>query len=350
MINLVVSTYMYKIFVWSRWTVLLMGFLICILLIIICFLLAKIKVEKRVNQEITNREGKYKKILELSDDVIFEYDIQTDIMYHTDFYKTLFERNPIIYNYTEALVELPYVHVDDRGAFKDFCKSLHIGKSNFIYEFRLLSKNGKYEWCHVNGSSYCEGMRLPNKVVGRIVNIDAHKRELDRLRFKAQRDLMTNVYNKNTAREKVNEILKKGKKYERHALFVIDIDDFKHVNDTYGHLQGDHVLTTIITNMKNLFREEDIIGRIGGDEFVVLMRNVSGKDQIVHKAEDICKIFNQVFRYNEVTMQVSCSIGLAVYPMDGVTYEELLEHADIALYEVKSDGKNSYMRYGDLGE
>ncbi len=350
MVNLVVSKYMYKIFVCSHWMVLLMGFLICILLIIICLLSTKLKVEKKVKQEIINREGKYKQILELSDDVIFEYDIQTDIMYHTDSYKTLFDRNPIIYNYTEALVELSYIHADDRAVFKDFCKSLHIGKSNFMYEFRVLSKNSKYEWCHVNGSSYCEGKSLPNKVVGRIVNIDAHKRELDRLRFKAQRDLMTNVYNKNTAKEKINEILQKGKKYERHALFVIDIDDFKHVNDTYGHLQGDHVLTTIITNMKNLFREEDIIGRIGGDEFVALMKSVSGKDQIIHKAEDICKIFNQVFQYNEETMQVSCSIGLAVYPMDGVTYEELLEHADIALYEVKSDGKNSYMMYGALGE
>ena len=324
--------------------------IICVLMVIIVLLVAKLRVVKRENQKITTRENKYKQIIELTEDVVFEYEIQSDIMYHSERYKTFFGRNSIIYNYTEALVEMPYVHEEDQSVFREYCKSLHIGKSKFAYEFRLLNSKGIYEWCHVNGRSFCENKRMPNIVLGRIINVDAQKRELDRLRFKAQRDLMTNVYNKNTVSDKIDEILQKGKKYERHALFVIDIDDFKHVNDTFGHLQGDYVLTSIVSNMVKSFRDEDIVGRIGGDEFVVLMKNVAGRDNIVQKAESICTIFNQAFRYNDEKIQVSCSIGVAVFPMDGVTYEELMEHADLALYEVKSDGKNSYMLYGDLSE
>ena len=110
-------------------------------------------------------------------------------------------------------------------------------------------------------------------------------------------------------------------------------------------------MTTIVNCMVKQFTEEDIIGRIGGDEFVVLMKNITRKEQIVKKAEAVCKIFNQNFLYNnEETMQVSCSIGISIYPMDGGSYEELLEHADLALYEVKSDGKNSYMLYQDLNK
>ncbi len=334
----------------SKVALVLTVLIISALIVVISSLVAKVRAQKHECQNYVTREKKYKQIIELTEDVVFEYDIQTDVMSHSERYKTLFGRNPIIYNYTEALVELPYVHEEDQSVFQEFCQSLHIGKSKFTYEFRLANKQGSYEWCHVNGSSFCENMCLPNKVLGRIINIDAQKIELERLRFKAQRDLMTNVYNKKTVCDKINETIQKGKKYERHALFVIDIDDFKHVNDTYGHLKGDYVLTTIVTNMVKNFREEDIVGRIGGDEFVALMKNVSGRDQIVNKAESICKIFNRKFIYNDETIQVSCSIGIAIYPMDGCTYDELVEHADQALYEVKSDGKNSYMLYCDLNE
>ena len=323
---------------------------ICLLLFVIVWLKRKLKAERKTIQQITTRVAKYKQIIDLTEDVTFEYDIRTDIMYHSDRYNELFARNPIIYNYTEALVELPYVHSEDQLAFQDFCKALHIGKSNFTFEFRFINKNREYEWCHVNGNAFSESKGLPNLVLGRIVNIDAQKRELDRLRFKAQRDLMTNVFNKKTTMDKINEIIKKGKSYEKHALFVIDIDDFKRVNDTYGHLQGDHVLTTIVNGMVEHFTEDDIIGRIGGDEFVVLMKNIASKEQIVQKAESVCKIFNQTFNYNEEVMRVSCSIGIAIYPMDGSCYEELMERADVALYEVKSDGKNSFMLYSDLNE
>ncbi len=322
----------------------------CFLLVLVFVLHAKLRKAIKENQVYIGREERYKQIIELTDDVIFEYDIQSDIMNHSERYLSVYGRNPTVYNYSEALVELPFVHAEDQSVFEEFCTSLHIGKSNFSYEFRFQNKSGEYEWCHINGSSFCESKGLPNKVFGRIVNVDAQKRELDRLRFKAQRDLMTNVYNKKTTSDKINDTIKKSKKYERHALFVIDIDDFKHVNDTYGHLQGDRVLTTIVSNMVNYFRGDDIIGRIGGDEFVVLMKNVSGREQIVQKAESICKIFNRTFQYNEEKLQVSCSIGIAVYPMDGSTYDEMMEHADLALYEVKSDGKNSYMLYSDLCE
>ncbi len=316
----------------------------------IAFLITKIKIQSRKLLECNAKEEKSHMFLDMTDVVIFEYNIQSDIMYHSDKYKEFFGRNPVIYNYSEAFVEMPYIHPDDRQVFREFCNSLHIGKSNFSYELRIKNKVNQYEWCHINGSSYSKKKKLPDYVIGRIVNIDAQKKQLDKLQFKAQRDQMTNVFNKSTTMEKINETIKRGKKYERHALFVIDIDDFKHVNDTYGHLQGDYVLTTIVSKLVNKFREEDIVGRIGGDEFVALMKNVSGREQIVRKAETICKEFNREFKYNDEVMRVSCSIGVTVYPMDGKDYEELVQHADKALYEVKADGKNSYMMYCDLEE
>lgn len=334
----------------DNYVLLLMAVAICALIGTIIFLLFKIRVQKRAITMYIAQEEKFGKVIELTEDVFFEYNIQKDIMYHMDRYKQVFGRNNIIYNYTESLVEKAFVHVEDQPVFEEFCNALHIGKSYFSYEFRLLNKRNEYEWCHVNGKSISEDKGLPIRVIGRIINIDAQKTEFDRLQFKAQRDEMTNVYNKNTVREMISETLQKCKKYERHALFVIDIDDFKHVNDTYGHLQGDYVLTSTISNMVSNFREEDIIGRIGGDEFVALMKNVTGREQIFNKAESICKVFNRTFTFNEEVVQVSCSIGIAIYPMDGLTYEELLEHADLALYNVKSDGKNSFMMYCDLGE
>lgn len=350
MTNRLLYSGVYVSIIMENYVVLLMALIICVLIGIIILLMFKVRLQKRAISTYMAQEEKYSKVLELTEDVFFEYNIQEDIMYHMERYKKVFGRNNIIYNYTESLIEMAFVHVEDHSIFKEFCNSLHIGKSNFSYEFRLLNSKNEYEWCHVNGKSISEDKGVPARVIGRIINIDAQKTEFNRLQFKAQRDEMTNVYNKNTVKEMISEILHKSKKYERHALFVIDIDDFKHVNDTYGHLQGDYVLTSTISNMVNNFREEDIIGRIGGDEFVALMKNVSGREQIFNKAESICKEFNRTFSINEEVVQVSCSIGIAIYPMDGDTYEELLEHADLALYNVKAEGKNSFMMYCDLGE
>lgn len=127
----------------------------------------------------------------------------------------------------------------------------------------------------------------------------------------------------------------------------IDLDDFKKVNDTYGHLRGDKVLTYVIGRIKEVFSEGEIVGRIGGDEFVVFSGNFSSKDDVLKKAEVLRSTLESTYIDNDKTIPISGSIGIAIYPEDGLHCEQLLECADKALYNVKEHGKNNYMLYTD---
>ena len=127
-----------------------------------------------------------------------------------------------------------------------------------------------------------------------------------------------------------------------HGLILIDVDDFKSINDTRGHLFGDSVLTAAAGRLKSLFRSTDILGRIGGDEFMVFLKNVSDKLQLEAQARTILEAFRIS---GDSENGITCSIGAALYSEDGKTVDELFKHADIALYRSKRIGKNRYSVY-----
>lgn len=127
---------------------------------------------------------------------------------------------------------------------------------------------------------------------------------------------------------------------------MIDVDNFKAVNDTLGHRTGDRALMEIGRRLKQLFRKSDICGRMGGDEFVVFMTNVEETENVVKKASQICGAL-QFLTFNDAGEEtdVSCSVGVAVSPDSGTTYEVLFEKADCAVYQAKKQGKSQYVLY-----
>ena len=128
----------------------------------------------------------------------------------------------------------------------------------------------------------------------------------------------------------------------QHALFMLDIDNFKSLNDTLGHQAGDKFLIEFAKELKNHFRESDIVGRIGGDEFFALMRNVTELDQIKRKAEDILEIIQETAaEFPQV--KLGGSIGISLYPKDGTQLDALYAKSDSALYTAKRNGKNAFV-------
>lgn len=118
-----------------------------------------------------------------------------------------------------------------------------------------------------------------------------------------------------------------------HAVFMMDLDNFKKVNDTFGHLKGDAVLRSVAEHILSCVEKGDIVGRIGGDEFIVLTRDVAGRAEAESKAKALQKAVSGM---EEVTV----SIGIALYPYDGAAFEELYDHADIAMYRAKEKGRD----------
>ncbi len=174
-----------------------------------------------------------------------------------------------------------------------------------------------------------------------VKDIEAKKRAEERLLNAAQTDRMTNLLNRQTTMEEIEKILKEYPA-NQHVLFMIDVDNFKALNDTQGHQAGDEFLIALAAGVRKNFRESDIVGRIGGDEFFALMKNIPDEKIAVKKAEDLLSTIQKICR-RHTTLSVSGSIGISRYPQNGMTLEDLYAQADTALYEAKHKGKNQFV-------
>ena len=185
--------------------------------------------------------------------------------------------------------------------------------------------------------------RTEDIISGILVNVAQWKSEMDRWKEKAIRDTLTGLYNRDHFEQAVRAQLEQ-KTHESAAMLFIDVDDFKRVNDTLGHMFGDDVLCFVAKQLLGVFRYTDVIARYGGDEFVVFAPSIQ-RPVLEERLKRLCGAFQHPYRNDTMEYKVSGSIGVALYPRDGADYETLLDHADCALYEAKSRGKDQYAVY-----
>ena len=159
----------------------------------------------------------------------------------------------------------------------------------------------------------------------------------------AMHDFLTGLPNRLFLYDRIqNGISVAERKHQILAVFIIDMDNFKIINDTYGHLAGDEVLIEIANRLKSAIREYDTVSRMGGDEFVILAIDIEKRKQIEKLAERLLKFARIPLIIQNASIQPKFSIGIAVYPENGKTPEELMKSADLALYKSKENGKNRY--------
>lgn len=172
-------------------------------------------------------------------------------------------------------------------------------------------------------------------------DIDAEKKKEQTLEAAAKMDRLTMLLNRETTVKLIEQTLHEQPEH-MHALFMVDIDNFKALNDTLGHQAGDEFLIALGEEIRSCFRESDVKGRIGGDEFFVFVRNVPNEDIVKRKAEELlARILKLALLYPD--LHVSGSIGISLYPYHGNALEELYAKADTALYQAKRNGKNQFI-------
>ncbi|MDX2504776.1 MAG: EAL domain-containing protein [Gammaproteobacteria bacterium] len=132
---------------------------------------------------------------------------------------------------------------------------------------------------------------------------------------------------------------------ESFALFFIDLDEFKNINDTLGHDFGDTLLIEVASRLRDSIRVDDFIARISGDEFTIILKSIPSEEELETIADNIIRTISQPYSFNETQTYISCSIGIALYPQDGQNIHTLLKHSDLAMYYAKEHGKNSYHFY-----
>ena len=224
-----------------------------------------------------------------------------------------------------------HIHPDDVKLFHDFYKQMQT-YNIFSFEVRLLQVTGKYVWCKITIEPIVVHDKLSSVIVA-IMNIAATKERMLQLELSNMMDNFTDLYNKTSSFEIINKEIENSRPTDQYAFAILDIDNFKQFNDTYGHDMGDEILKEVAKTLREQLNEEDyIVGRFGGDEFIILVKKY--KD-IKSLTEILSKI--NTYRVRRHICRASC--GVSILNEDANTFSKLFKHADNALYEAKHQGK-----------
>lgn len=186
----------------------------------------------------------------------------------------------------------------------------------------------------------------PSGYVGVFTDITASKQAEAELDHLAHHDALTGLPNRLLLKARLDQSLDSARRSQRKlAVMFIDVDRFKQVNDSLGHAAGDVLLQEIARRLGGLVRQEDTVARISGDEFVVLAQNVAGPDAARRVAEKVMEAFAPAFLLAEREVHVGCSVGVAIYPDDGLDAATVLRNADTAMYWAKEEGRNDFRFY-----
>jgi len=179
--------------------------------------------------------------------------------------------------------------------------------------------------------------------IGKLRDIANYIRRIKELAYS---DHLTGLPNRLLFNDRLDKAIQSARETDKLIVVIfLDLDNFKMINDTVGHDQGDELLKLVAERLSGILREGDIVSRIGGDEFLVLLQSLPGLDAITRVEERIIQSFKQPFVLNELKYNITASIGAAVFPVDGESAEALIKNADMAMYEAKEKGKNQYVHY-----
>lgn len=229
---------------------------------------------------------------------------------------------------------------------KNLTEWFYSGNRELYGEFRCLGDDGEPQWrsCTVHLIQDIQSGDI--KAFSYIVDINDRKSKEIELLYSSQHDSVSGLLNRGAFQKNITEFLAENTKNSGiHAFIMFDIDDFKAINDNYGHLFGDAVLSEISRKIRALFREDDVQGRIGGDEFAIFMKNIPDVEVALAKCAEICEATSEVYTKNGKEYTTTASVGVAICPLDGVTFDDLYQNADSALYTSKGNGKNQFTRY-----
>lgn len=309
-----------------------------VLLLVIAVLAWGIYTKGKLNRKISLELAKHREIYGLVNDYFFEYDIKKDLF-------TLSMKTDGNAEEREVVCRLK-----EGGEKKeDYRKQLlevMTSENEGIQELQLpeYKKAAPGEiialrWIRLAMKTIYDYKGNPVCVIGKMNDIEEERQEKEKLKKQAERDSLTHAYNAKTSLRLIEERLGRLAVGDKGALLLLDIDKFKNINDTYGHMAGDHVLCEVAAVLRECFREEDIVGRPGGDEFVVYMDKMKDTQALSDTCERLLQRIRRIDTLN--AGKVTISLG-AVLTKRGDVYDKIYKTADKALYQVKREGRDGY--------
>lgn len=301
--------------------------------------LTDIHVSKTAQLEMETEQQRNNKIVEMSQGIIFDWDMQEDILHCSPKFEKRFGYSLDGIRMTEDLTVAGHFHPDDLPDIRQTAKRILAGDATEGVDARIFASDGRYYWSRIRMAATFDAAGTPTHILGIIYDINDLKYAAISMKKKAELDGLTKLMNKASAQNAIQEYLAERSGKALAAMLVMDLDNFKLVNDRFGHLYGDAVLSQIGSTLRSLFRTHDIIGRIGGDEFMILMKDVPNQELVEERCQLLVDTFREQLHRLMPNVPVSVSVGAAMVPAHGTGYAELFRHADEALYTAKRLGK-----------
>lgn len=251
-------------------------------------------------------------------------------------------------DFTEAVKILSekFIHKDYISEFKqlyDINKLISDYNNDIKYFSHITYKANElqeYKWTEFTSRMYFSKISNTLRIVTFLKDLDEEVRSKEQLKLKAETDELTGIFNRKAIFEKIEKCLYQDFTDGQHALFFVDLDCFKQVNDNLGHPFGDRVLRETAQRLERMFRNDGMVGRIGGDEFLVFIKNFNSEDEVSKSAKNICSMIPFYHIKDGKELFVTCSVGVSLCTNSDKPFDQLYSEADQAMYKAKQSGRN----------
>lgn len=296
---------------------------------------------KELEDEVKIMKERYQILVECTEALLFEYRPKEDMMIFIFNFPNNKSRREIT-NYHEYIKISPLVHPDHLQKFMGVLEKASEHPVRGELEYLSKVSNGEFQWHKTIYSSIADETGTVLCVLGRIYNIHESVTKRRDMIHKVETDFLTGLLNKGTANDRISVWLKQNPTKEAHMI-MLDLDDFKNINDRYGHSFGDEVLKETAKVLSECFAPPHLLSRFGGDEFIIFVVDEPTK-LVESRVDDMMHRLAQ--ERTEMKQSLKCSVGIAARVSKEDGFEELFNRADNAMYIAKKKGKNRYCIYG----
>jgi diguanylate cyclase (GGDEF)-like protein/PAS domain S-box-containing protein len=304
---------------------------------------------KKAEEEMRQSEEKYRTILENIEDGYYEVDLAGNFTFFNDSLCRI-----LGYSKEELMGMNNRQYTDkehSKKLFQAFNKVYNTGEPTEGFDWQIIRKDGTKRYVEASVSLQKDSSGKPTGFRGIVHDVTERKQIEQQLNHMATHDVLTGLPNRMLFIDRLEVALAQSKR-NRHklAVMMLDLDYFKDINDTLGHMVGDQLLKEVGHRLAGLVRQSDTVARLGGDEFIILLSDLERMEDSVGIAEIVLKAFGQPFVCGNHKLTSSTSIGIALYPDDGNDIDSLLKKSDVAMYSVKTQGRNNYKFFASINQ
>jgi len=293
-------------------------------------------------------EQRYELAVEGADCGIWDWDVENNIWYFSAKWKSYlgFDDSEVENNF-ESWVEL--LHPDGKEETVLKIKNYMLSeKGSYENTYKMICKNGEYRWILSKAKAIRDSEGKVIRIAGSHTDITEEKIIEKRLNSLAYYDMLTELPNRFSFENKVTDLISVNEKNQikkKFALINMDIDNFKHINDTLGHGAGDLLLKNISNKLKDQVKNPNFVARLSGNEFAIIFEEIKDRQDIINKIQELLIHLRQPWVVDKQEFFITFSIGIAIYPEHGDTLSLLLKNSDIAMYFIKKNMKDNYCFY-----